>query len=168
MVSHRVERSRRLRKRLGAFWAAAAAGLAATGCQVDYAGMTLPSGKYMYDDVQYFPPGPYFPWGNTQAAAQRARMRAQGIPTGVEPAGAPGAAVLPGQPGNAPIVTPPPAAGALAPGQAIPGQPANVNVLEPEENAVPPGGAPGIPAPPGAMPPGGIPPNEGDASTLPR
>ena len=41
--------------------------------------MTLPSGRYMHDDVQYFPSGPDFPWANTQAATQRARMRAMGI-----------------------------------------------------------------------------------------
>ena len=31
--------------------------LPSVGCQVEYAGMTLPSGKYMHDDVQYFPSG---------------------------------------------------------------------------------------------------------------
>ena len=54
--------------------------LASTGCQVEYAGMTLPSGKYFHDDVQYFAPGPEFPYANTQAATQRARMQAAGIP----------------------------------------------------------------------------------------
>ena len=53
--------------------------LPSVGCQVEYAGMTLPSGRYMHDDVQYFPSGPDFPWANTQAATQRARMRAMGI-----------------------------------------------------------------------------------------
>ena len=53
--------------------------LPSVGCQVEYAGMTLPSGRYMHDDVQYFPSGPDFPWANTQAASQRARMRAMGI-----------------------------------------------------------------------------------------
>src|SRR5512135_2531900 len=53
--------------------------LPSAGCQVEYAGMTLPSGKYMHDDVQYFPHGPEFPWANTQAATQRARMRSMGI-----------------------------------------------------------------------------------------
>ena len=41
--------------------------------------MTLPSGRYMHDDVQYLPSSPDFPWANTQAATQRARMRAMGI-----------------------------------------------------------------------------------------
>ncbi len=54
--------------------------LAGTGCQVEYAGMTLPSGKYFHDDVQYFAPGPEFPYANTQAATQRAKMQAAGIP----------------------------------------------------------------------------------------
>jgi len=54
--------------------------LASTGCQVEYAGMTLPSGKYFHDDVQYFAPGPEFPYANTQAATQRAKMQAAGIP----------------------------------------------------------------------------------------
>ena len=66
--------------------------LPSVGCQVEYAGMTLPSGKYMHDDVQYFPTGPDFPWANTQAATQRARMRAMGIepppPPGTLPAAA--------------------------------------------------------------------------------
>jgi hypothetical protein len=77
------------RRRL-ALWTALATGwiLPSVGCQVEYAGMTLPSGRYMHDDVQYFPSGPDFPWANTQAATQRARMRAMGIepppPVGTE------------------------------------------------------------------------------------
>ena len=35
----------------------------------------LPSGRYLHDDVQYFPTGPDFPWANTQAATQRADAR---------------------------------------------------------------------------------------------
>jgi hypothetical protein len=69
--------------------------LPAVGCQAEYAGMTLPSGKYMHDDVQYFAPGPDFPWANTQAATQRARMQAMGLdvpPVEVGPLGAPRAA----------------------------------------------------------------------------
>ena len=94
------------------------------GCQVEYAGMTLPSGKYMHDDVQYFPPGPDFPWANTQAATQRARMQAMGIDTGANPA-------LFGPAARharlAPAGTPPPAAGALDPTQNRPDAPTNVN-----------------------------------------
>src|SRR4051794_5419040 len=84
MGSPRDATSRRL-----ALWSALAVGgiLPSVGCQVEYAGMTLPSGKYMHDDVQYFPAGPEFPWANTQAATQRSRMRAMGI----EPPPPPGA-----------------------------------------------------------------------------
>ena len=68
MGSPRGATSRRV-----ALWSALAVGgiLPSVGCQVEYAGMTLPSGKYMHDDVQYFPSGPDFPWANTQAATQR-------------------------------------------------------------------------------------------------
>lgn len=34
--------------------------MAATGCQVDVNGQTLPSPYYLTDDIQYFPPGPEF------------------------------------------------------------------------------------------------------------
>jgi hypothetical protein len=39
---------------------ALAAAVTATGCQVSVSGQTLPSPYYIYDDVQYFPPGPEF------------------------------------------------------------------------------------------------------------
>ncbi len=107
------------------------------GCQVEYAGMTLPTGRYMHDDVQYFPSGPDFPWANTQAATQRARMRAMGI-------------------------EPPPPVGTegVAPGQPLPaqlpiqqgGQPTDVNIMPRVEPVAP------QPVPPGAQPlPGGVP-----------
>ena len=126
-------------------WAGLAVGwlLPSTGCQVEYAGMTLPSGKYMHDDVQYFPPGPDFPWANTQAATQRARMQTMGI----EPAPAPGFQ---------------PAPGAISPMQNRMGRPTDINAsplsIEPP---VGPGGAPappepGVPGPEG-LPPGGVP-----------
>ncbi len=38
----------------------ALASLASTGCQMDIAGQTLPSGYYLTDDVQYYAPGPEF------------------------------------------------------------------------------------------------------------
>ncbi len=98
----------------------------ATGCQVEYAGMTLPSGKYMYDDVQYFPKGPDFRWANTNAATQRARMQQMGYDVSNLP--------VPGTPAG-PALTPPPAEGALDPTQAQGGVFSNVNEL-----AVPPGG----------------------------
>jgi hypothetical protein len=143
MGSPRGATSRRL-----ALWSALAVGgiLPSVGCQVEYAGMTLPSGKYMHDDVQYFPAGPEFPWANTQAATQRARMRSMGI----EPP-PPGAAafVQPVAPGTPPAV------------QNMMGRPQDVNQgpLGAEPNigapAVAPPPAPGIG--PGAAPPGGPP-----------
>jgi hypothetical protein len=38
------------------------------GCQVEIAGMTLPSPRYLKDDVQYFAPGHDFPLANEEAA----------------------------------------------------------------------------------------------------
>jgi hypothetical protein len=116
--------------------------LPSVGCQVEYAGMTLPSGKYMHDDVQYFPSGPDFPWANTQAATQRARMRAMGI----EPPPPPGSA--------------PPAQGVQNPLQNQLGRPTDVNQginveaplpAEPEVGNEPPAE---VPPPPAANPPG--------------
>ncbi|MDG2382637.1 MAG: hypothetical protein P8N76_13290 [Pirellulaceae bacterium] len=43
---------------------------AATGCQVDVAGQTLPSPYYLSDDVQYFPAGPEFKLSNEAAAME--------------------------------------------------------------------------------------------------
>jgi hypothetical protein len=154
MFTSRVGLTRRLRRgRRLVVWAGLSVGwlLPSVGCQVDYAGMTLPSGKYMYDDVQYFPPGPDFPWANTQAATQRARMRAMGIDVG------------PDVPSVGPVGPPPPAAGALAPVQEIPNRPTNVNVMEPEVIPPPGGGVPGAGAPAGAAPPAGgaVPPPAG-------
>lgn len=81
MVLPRMSLPRGSTTRRVAHWSAFLIGsiLPAVGCQVEYAGMTLPSGRYMHDDVQYFPSGPDFPWANSQAATQRARMRAMGI-----------------------------------------------------------------------------------------
>jgi hypothetical protein len=42
--------------------------LGSVGCQVDMAGMTLPSPRYLRDDVQYFAPGHDFPLANEEAA----------------------------------------------------------------------------------------------------
>ena len=47
------------------------AGIGLTGCQVQTGGQTLPSPWYMYDDVQYFPPGPEFKLAK-EAAAMKA------------------------------------------------------------------------------------------------
>jgi hypothetical protein len=41
-----------------------------TGCQSDYAGQTLPSAYYLYDDVQYYAPGPGFKLAREAAAME--------------------------------------------------------------------------------------------------
>ena len=148
MGSPRGATSRRV-----ALWSALAVGgiLPSVGCQVEYAGMTLPSGKYMHDDVQYFPSGPDFPWANTQAATQRARMRSMGI----EPPPPPGAFVQPK------------GAGTLSPLQNQMGRPTDVNSSPLDLNpGLGPNGLPAPPAPglaPGAVPPGSLPPGVGGA-----
>ena len=145
MWSPRTGSPRRRGLRRGAAWAALALGwlLPSVGCQVEYAGMTLPSGKYMHDDVQYFAPGPDFPWANTQAATQRARMASMGLDG---PAAGAGPLVIP---------TPP---GAIPPVQNQMGRPTDINSsplsVEPQvPPAVPAPGAPGAPDPGGAVPP---------------
>jgi hypothetical protein len=147
MVLPRMRSPRGPSRRRAALWSALALGwiMASVGCQVEYAGMTLPSGRYMHDDVQYFQSGPDFPWANTQAATQRARMRAMGI----EPPPPPGAV--------------PTAPGALDASQAGP-RGTNVNTQPmaplPGQPVVPqpvPAGAGALPAPPPPPPPGGVP-----------
>ncbi|MEX2188402.1 MAG: hypothetical protein WD875_16460 [Pirellulales bacterium] len=49
------------------------ASLAATGCQVDVAGQTLPSAYWFQDDVQYFAPGPDMKLAREAAAQQQYR-----------------------------------------------------------------------------------------------
>jgi hypothetical protein len=46
--------------------------LAATGCQMDIAGQTLPSPYYLSDDVQYYAPGPEFKLAREAAALKEA------------------------------------------------------------------------------------------------
>jgi hypothetical protein len=166
MVLPRMRSPRGSTRRRVALWSALAMGsiLPSVGCQVEYAGMTLPSGRYMHDDVQYFPSGPDFPWANTQAATQRARMRAMGIEppaVGVVPVG--GGALDPTQGqrqtggrmtdvNTQPVFTPP-AAGGL-PGAAVPGAPA--------PGGVPAPGAPAAPAPQPPPPAGDVPPPGGN------
>ncbi len=139
-------------------WAGLALGwiLPTTGCQVEYAGMTLPSGKYMHDDVQYFAPGPAFPWANTQAATQRARMQAMGI----EPP--------PGEVGPGGV---PPAPGAIPPIQNRMGRPTDVNAsplsIEPGPGEAGPAPEPGIPGPEGVPAPGAMPAPAGEAAFPP-
>jgi hypothetical protein len=40
------------------------------GCQVEYAGQTLPSPYYLTDDIQYYAPGPEFKLAREAAAMQ--------------------------------------------------------------------------------------------------
>jgi hypothetical protein len=124
------EGSQGQRRRLAVWAGVAILGLLpGTGCQVEYGGMTLPSGKYLRDDVQYFAPGPEFPWANTQAATQRARLGTLADVTG-----------------ETPYVPP----GALPPVQQEGGRITDVNVVP-----VPPGpGMENNAMPPGALPPG--------------
>lgn len=52
-----------------------AASAAATGCQVDIGGQTLPSPYYMSDDVQYFPAGPEFKLSREAAAMKEQKAQ---------------------------------------------------------------------------------------------
>ncbi|MHC4405237.1 MAG: hypothetical protein ACYTG0_36790 [Planctomycetota bacterium] len=66
-------------KRRGRFrWGLACLGLFfvpwLTGCQVDLGGQTHPSPFYMYDDVQYFAPGPEMRLAREAAALKAARQ----------------------------------------------------------------------------------------------
>ena len=130
MCSPRVRSRSRLNGRRLAVWAALAFGwlLPSAGCQTEYAGMTLPSGKYMHDDVQYHAPGPDFPWSNTQAATQRARMQAMGMEVPLPASNAPTVQQIPTGPADDPAgsqpgpglppvnqTPPPPPAGEPAP-----------------------------------------------------
>ena len=47
------------------------AALPAVGCQYDVGGQTLPSGYYLKDDIQYFPPGPEFKLTREAAAMKQ-------------------------------------------------------------------------------------------------
>jgi hypothetical protein len=48
---------------------------AATGCQVDMGGQTLPSPYYLTDDVQYFPAGPEFKLSREAAAMKEQKAQ---------------------------------------------------------------------------------------------
>ena len=161
MVLPRMRSPRGSTRRRVALWSALAMGsiLPSVGCQVEYAGMTLPSGRYMHDDVQYFPSGPDFPWANTQAATQRARMRAMGIEppaVGVVPEGGGTLDPTQGQRQTGGRMTDvntqpefvPPAAGGL-PGAAVPGAPAPAPARPPAPQPPPAGD---VPPPGGANP----------------
>lgn len=128
--------------------------LASTGCQVEYAGMTLPSGKYFHDDVQYYAPGPEFPYANTQAATQRAKMQAAGIPLPPVPGGT--AVTLDGPnigPDGRPFIP------AIPPGViARPGASPEIENAQPGPGASAPNPSPTPPIPGVANPGGAVPP----------
>ena len=67
-----MERTNSKPARLGRWGAALVvpAALLVTGCQSDYAGQTLPSPFYIYDDVQYYAPGPGFKLAREAAAME--------------------------------------------------------------------------------------------------
>lgn len=165
MLSPRAGSPRPDRRRWSILAGVAALGLVpATGCQVEYAGMTLPSGKYMHDDVQYFAPGPSFPFANTQAATQRARMSAMGmVPPPPPGSGAAAPVANPNALGN-PALIPAPAQPIPGPGAggapgAVPLPTPNAPAASPDEsvpNRVPPPvSAPGGTTNPAAPSPAG-------------
>jgi hypothetical protein len=136
MVCPRTSSPRRPNGRRLALWAGLVVGgfLPSTGCQ-DFA------------------PGPNFPWANTQAATQRARMEAMGISPTDAPAGASNAGfAAPGSPAVIPVV----------PGQPNPLQEPEGRPDLLEVGGVQPGGPPAganqpLPAPTPPPPPPGNP-----------
>ncbi|MBM79613.1 MAG: hypothetical protein CMJ78_03340 [Planctomycetaceae bacterium] len=50
-----------------------------TGCQTTVGGQTLPSGYYLFDDVQYFPAGPEYLLPNQLQALEQYKLEKQGI-----------------------------------------------------------------------------------------
>jgi hypothetical protein len=85
--------------------------LAATGCQLDIGGQTLPSPFWQQDDVQYFPPGAEFKLAR-EAAAMQTLQRAGDVAAPASavppaPGAIPGAVVAPlPAPGAVPVVPP--------------------------------------------------------------
>ncbi|NIL97986.1 MAG: hypothetical protein GTO53_09555 [Planctomycetales bacterium] len=59
--------------------------LAATGCQVNVGGQTLPSPYYLSDDVQYFAPGPEFPLAREAAAAAVRKAEVEALEDDAQP-----------------------------------------------------------------------------------
>jgi len=57
-----------------------------TGCQVEYAGQTLPSPWYLTDDIQYYAPGPEFKLAREAAAMKE---QAEAIESAAQEAPAP-------------------------------------------------------------------------------
>ena len=55
-----------------------------TGCQIEMAGVTLPSPYYLTDDVQYYAPGPEFKLAREAAAIQE---QAEAVRSEAQPGG---------------------------------------------------------------------------------
>jgi len=71
---------------------------AVTGCQSTVGGQTLPSGYYLRDDVQFFPPGPKFKLTNELRAHEQYQIEQDEIRNGLGGGGA----AAPGAPGRPP------------------------------------------------------------------
>jgi hypothetical protein len=87
---------------------------AATGCQTNVAGMTLPSGHYLQHPPQYFAPSPAFPLQRELAAMEAAEGQAA-VPPGAAPLPPPAPVPPPVAPAPPALA---PAAPALAPAPA--------------------------------------------------
>jgi hypothetical protein len=57
--------------------------LAATGCQTNIAGQTLPSPYFLRDDVQYFPAGEEYQLPNLTRALEQYRLEQEAIREGI-------------------------------------------------------------------------------------
>ena len=56
---------------------------AAVGCQSSVGGQTMPSGYYLRDDVQYYPPGPETQLFNQRRALEEYKLNRQAAADGV-------------------------------------------------------------------------------------
>lgn len=81
MHTPKLKRSTGWKLAAAALWPALAL---LSGCQVEYAGQTLPSAYYLSDDVQYYAPGPEFKLAREAAAmkeqAEAVQSKAQEAP----------------------------------------------------------------------------------------
>jgi hypothetical protein len=63
--------------------------MAATGCQVEMGGQTLPSPWYLTDDIQYYAPGPEFKLAREAAALKEQSEALEGQAHGYSGAACP-------------------------------------------------------------------------------
>jgi hypothetical protein len=78
---------------------------AATGCQTNVAGMTLPTGHYLQHPPQYFAPSPAFPL-QRELASMEAAAGPGAAPAGAAPLPPPAPVVPPVAPAPAPAPAP--------------------------------------------------------------